>query len=219
MADHEPRIKSRHIAWTDSYVAHDERARRNGHLGAVVWFTGLSGAGKSTLSKLVEQELFARGCHVYVLDGDNMRHGLNRDLGFSPEDRAENIRRVGEVANLLRDAGTICLTAFISPYRDDRARARALCGDRPFVEVYCQCDLAECERRDPRGLYRKARAGEIRQFTGISAPYEEPEQPEIVVRTDRHPPHVCVEQILDALAERGILDPPAGVGDSLPSDG
>ncbi|MBD3221001.1 adenylyl-sulfate kinase [bacterium] len=210
MHERRPTIKSRHITWTESYVSHVERTARNGHRGAVVWFTGLSGSGKSTLSKLVEQELFARECHVYVLDGDNMRHGLNRDLGFSPEDRAENIRRVGEVANLLRDSGAICLTAFISPYRDDRARARALCGEHPFIEVYCQCDLAECERRDPRGLYRKARAGEIRQFTGISAPYEEPEDPELVLRTDRWPPHDCVERVIDTLAERGVLASPGG---------
>jgi adenylylsulfate kinase len=205
MSEHRLRIKSRHIAWTESFVAHEERAARNGHQGAVVWFTGLSGSGKSTLSKLTEQALFERGCQCYVLDGDNMRHGLNRDLGFSPEDRTENIRRVGEVANLLRDAGQICLTAFISPYRDDRDRARALCGEHPFLEVYLACDLAECERRDPRGLYRKARAGEIRQFTGISAPYEEPADPEVVLRTDRLSPAACVEQVIAALERRGVL--------------
>jgi adenylylsulfate kinase len=202
----EPR--SRHLSWTESEIAGDRRAARNGHQGAVVWLTGLSGAGKSTLATLLEQELFELGCQCYILDGDNVRHGLNRDLGFSPEDRTENIRRIGEVANLLRDAGLIVLTAFISPYRDDRARARAVCPPGTFLEVHCQCGLAECERRDPKGLYRKARAGEIPQFTGISAPYEAPADPEVVVRTDRTPPARCVQEVVAALQERGILTAP-----------
>jgi adenylylsulfate kinase len=201
--------RSRHITWTESSVAHADRTARHGHAGAVVWFTGLSGSGKSTMARLVEQALFEQGCQCYVLDGENIRHGLNRDLAFSPEDRTENIRRVGEVANLFRDAGFICLTAFISPYRADRRLARATCPPGAFVEVHCRCSLAECERRDPKGLYRKARAGEIPQFTGISAPYEEPDDADLVLDTDRHSPIACVQEVLDALAARGLLDPPA----------
>lgn len=200
--------KSKHITWSDSYVTHVQRAERNRHEGVVVWFTGLSGAGKSTMAQLVERELFDRGCHCYILDGDNVRHGLNRDLGFSPDDRTENIRRIGEVANLMRDAGMICLTAFISPYRADRRIARATCPEGTFLEVYCQCSLEECERRDPKGLYKKARAGEIPQFTGISAPYEEPEDPELVIDTDRHGPEECVKQVADMLEARGLLKAP-----------
>jgi adenylylsulfate kinase len=200
---------SRHITWTDSDVDHDQRAARHDHRGAVVWLTGLSGSGKSTMARLLERELFDLGCECYVLDGDNVRHGLNRDLGFSPEDRTENIRRIGEVANLLRDAGLIVLTAFISPYRDDRARARAVCPPGTFVEVFCRCPLEECERRDPKGLYRKARAGEIPQFTGISAPYEEPEAPEVVIDTGEQTPTDCLERVVAALREQGILAPGA----------
>lgn len=198
-----------HVTWSESHVTYAMRVERNRHQGAVVWFTGLSGCGKSTLSQLVERELFARGCHTYVLDGDNVRHGLNRDLGFSPQDRAENIRRIGEVANLMRDSGMICLAAFISPYRADRATARSLCPAGSFLEVWCKCALAQCEIRDPKGLYRKARAGEIAQFTGVSAPYEEPEHPEVVLETDRLSPTACVAQVVQALLDRGILPPRA----------
>lgn len=198
--------KSDHISWTESYIDHAMRTARNGHQGAVVWFTGLSGAGKSTLAQLVERDLFDRGAHCYILDGDNVRHGLNRDLGFSPADRTENIRRIGEVANLMRDSGMICLTAFISPYRADRATARATCPAGTFLEVFCRCSLFECERRDPKGLYKKARAGQIPEFTGISAPYEEPLAPEVLLDTDRHDPQQCVRQVIAALQERGILN-------------
>ena len=159
-----------------------ERAQRNGHRGAVIWLTGLSGSGKSTLAMALERELHASGKQVYVLDGDNVRFGLNADLGFSPEDRTENIRRVGEVANLMAQAGLICLTAFISPYREDRERARKAAGDR-FFEVHVKADVETCEARDPKGLYKKARAGEIPEFTGISAPYEAPDSPEFTVDT------------------------------------
>jgi adenylylsulfate kinase len=197
--------KSKNITWSDSHVTYEMRAERNRHQGAVVWFTGLSGAGKSTMAQLVERELFEQGCHCYILDGDNVRHGLNRDLGFSPEDRTENIRRIGEVANLIRDGGSICLTAFISPYRADRDSARSVCPDGDFIEVYCQCALEECERRDPKGLYKKARAGEIPEFTGISAPYEEPQDAEIVLETDKYTPQECVKQVVDALRKRGVL--------------
>jgi adenylylsulfate kinase len=202
-----PIPRSPNLGWTDSHIAYPQRTERNGHQGAVVWLTGLSGAGKSTMAQLVERELFERGCQTYILDGDNLRHGLNRDLAFTPEDRTENIRRVGEVANLLRDAGLIVLTAFISPYLADRRIARATCPDGAFVEVYCRCDLAECERRDPKGLYRKARAGEIAHFTGISAPYEPPVDPEVVLRTDRDSPDRCAARVVAELERRGVVPP------------
>ena len=183
----------------DHKVTRTSRAERFGHRGGILWFTGLSGAGKSTLAMAVEQHLFRRGYAVYVLDGDNVRSGLNANLGFSPEDRVENIRRVGEVAALFADAGFLCITAFISPYRTDRARARHAGGDA-FHEIYIQADLETCERRDPKGLYRRARAGEIAEFTGVSAPYEPPETPELVVDTAREPIEACVEQILHYIA-------------------
>jgi adenylylsulfate kinase len=197
--------KSENITWSEGEVTHEARVQRNGHQAAILWFTGLSGAGKSTLSTAVEKELFQRRCHTYKLDGDNIRFGLNRDLGFSPADRTENIRRIGEVAKLMMDAGTICLTAFISPYRSDRQGARDITPEGRFIEVYCKCSLAECERRDPKGLYKKARAGEIPEFTGISAPYEEPETAEIVVETDKHDVEECVRQVIEHLKDRGIL--------------
>jgi adenylylsulfate kinase len=198
-------IKSQNITWSDGDVNHDARVQRNGHKAAILWFTGLSGAGKSTLAQAVEKELFIRRCHTYVLDGDNIRFGLNRDLGFSPEDRTENIRRIGEVANLMMDAGTICLTAFISPYRVDRQGAREIAPEGKFIEVFTKCSLEECERRDPKGLYKKARAGEIPEFTGISAPYEEPENAEIVVETDKNDVQTCVRQVIDYLIEHKVL--------------
>jgi adenylylsulfate kinase len=197
--------KSQNIVWSESEISYEDRITRNGHKGAILWFTGLSGAGKSTLSRLVEKELFLRRCHTYILDGDNIRHGLNADLGFSPDDRAENIRRIGQVAKLFMDGGTICLTAFISPYRTDRQRAREIAGPGSFVEIYCLCPLEVCEDRDPKGLYKKARAGEISEFTGISAPYEEPLAPEITVDTSAASPADCVRQILEALQDRRIL--------------
>ncbi len=163
-------------------VSIEARTQRNGHAGGVVWLTGLSGAGKSTLAVALEQRLFERGYQVYVLDGDNVRHGLCADLGFSPEERTENIRRIGELAALMARAGMVVVTAFISPYRSDRALARAAAGER-FHEIYVEADLELCESRDPKGLYKKARAGEIPDFTGISAPYEAPETPDFTVDT------------------------------------
>jgi adenylylsulfate kinase len=197
--------KSRNIFWSESTVSRDDRERSNGHRGAIVWLTGLSASGKSTLARALESALFARGCQVYVLDGDNIRHGLNRDLGFSPEDRTENIRRIGEVAKLMAELGGIAITAFISPYRSDRDGVRSICQPGDFMEVYVACDLATCEARDPKGLYAKARKGQIPEFTGISAPYEEPERPELVVRTDAHPPEECIGQIIDYLETNGYL--------------
>jgi len=172
-----------------------ERATRAGHRGAVVWLTGLSGAGKSTLALALERRLFDRGWGVYTLDGDNVRTGLNADLGFSPTDRQENLRRIGEVAALFADAGLVCVTAFISPYRDERARARAAAGEHPFLEVWVSSSLVECERRDPKGHYRRARAGEIRGFTGIDSPYETPESADLVLDTQA----MSVDEATDAL--------------------
>ncbi|MDO9461532.1 MAG: adenylyl-sulfate kinase [Alphaproteobacteria bacterium] len=187
--------RSTNIVKVEQGVSDDERARMNGHRGGVIWFTGLSGAGKSTLSVELERRLFEKGYSVYVLDGDNIRFGLNANLGFSPEDRSENIRRVGEVAALFARAGMIALTAFISPYRSDRDRARAAAPNR-FHEVYVQADVKTCESRDPKGLYEKARRGEIKEFTGISAPYEEPEVAELVVDTAKHSIEECVAQLI-----------------------
>jgi bifunctional enzyme CysN/CysC len=192
-------LKPENLTPVDHTVTRASRRERFGHRGGILWFTGLSGAGKSTLAMAIEQHLFRRGYAVYVLDGDNVRSGLNANLGFSPEDRVENIRRVGEVAALFADAGFLCITAFISPYRTDRARARAAGGDA-FHEIYIRADLETCERRDPKGLYRRARAGEIADFTGVSAPYEPPEAPELVVDTARAPIEACVEQILRYIA-------------------
>jgi bifunctional enzyme CysN/CysC len=183
-------------------VTAQERAARTRHNGAVLWFTGLPGSGKSTLAMALERRLFDREWQVYTLDGDNVRRGLSADLGFSPHDRAENIRRVGEVAALFADAGAICIVAFISPYRDDRARARAAAADRRFFEVYVKSALETCERRDPKGHYRRARAGEIKDFTGVDAPYEAPLQPSIVVDTEAHDVDACVDQLLGFVVER-----------------
>ena len=188
-------VKSANLTPVDHAIAAADRAERCGHWGGVLWLTGLSGAGKSTLAMAVERELFHRGYATYVLDGDNIRGGLSANLGFSPEDRVENIRRVGEVAALFADAGLLCITAFISPYRADRARARAAAGSG-FHEIYIRADLATCERRDPKGLYRRARSGEILEFTGVSAPYEAPDAPDLVVDTGAQPVEACVEQIL-----------------------
>ena len=166
--------QSTNITWHDSEVTKEDRQRQNDHKSAVIWFTGLSGSGKSTISVALEKALFEEGKHSYRLDGDNVRHGLNKNLGFSPKDRKENIRRIGEVSKLLVDAGTIAITAFISPYREDRDEVRDILEDGEFIEVYTECSVEECEKRDPKGLYEKARSGEIKEFTGISAPYEAP---------------------------------------------
>jgi bifunctional enzyme CysN/CysC len=196
--------KSKNIFWSEAKITRRERAAQMGHRGAVIWFTGLSGAGKSTIAQALERDLFRRGIHTYVLDGDNVRHGLNSNLGFSPEDRVENIRRVSEVAKLMADSGVVVVTAFISPYRMDRQRAReiALEGRAEFIEVFVDAPLEVCEARDPKSLYKKARAGEIREFTGIDAPYELPEDPEIVVHTDRQTVEESISTILEQLLPR-----------------
>jgi len=192
--------KSSNVVWHKTKIGTDERAARNGHKGAVIWLTGLSGAGKSTIATELENELFHHGINTYVLDGDNVRHGLCGDLGFTPKDRTENIRRVGEVAHILSDAGLVVITTFISPYREDRERVRKIVeGD--FVEVYVKCPIEECEKRDPKGLYKKAKAGEIKDFTGLTAPYEEPVKPELTLDTSKHSVPESVTAIMDYLKE------------------
>lgn len=186
-------------------VLRADRERAHGHRGATIWLTGLPASGKSTLACALEAVLFERGCLTYVLDGDNIRHGLNRDLGFSPKDRRENIRRIGEVAKLFTDLGALVITAFISPYRSDRDAVRALMEPGDFVEVLVDCEVQVCEQRDPKGLYRKARLGEIADFTGISAPYQPPRRPELVLHTDRTSPEACVAELLAFLESRGYL--------------
>jgi adenylylsulfate kinase len=195
---------SRDLTWHDGLVSAADRAAKLGHGAACLWFTGLSGSGKSTLARAVEQALVGLGVQAYVLDGDNVRMGLNSDLGFAPEDRAENIRRIGEVARLFVDSGAITLTAFISPYRADRDSARALLPGR-FYEVWVNPGITVCEERDPKGLYARARAGEIRDFTGVSAPYEAPIEPELVVDTGSQDVHGSTAVVLEFLRERGLI--------------
>jgi len=197
--------KSTNITWHAGHVGRGDREKLLGQRGACVWLTGLSGSGKSTVAVATEAELVRRGHLAYVLDGDNVRHGLNKNLGFSPEDRTENIRRIGEVAKLFTDAGVLVFTSFISPYRADRDAARGLFGDGDFIEVYVEADVATCEGRDPKGLYKKARAGEIPEFTGISAPYEAPEKPELVLSTASLSVEQSVARLIAHLEERGYL--------------
>ncbi len=198
-------LTSTNVVWHHATVTRARREQLNGHRGAVIWFTGLSGSGKSTLAHEVEEALHQRGCRTFVLDGDNVRHGLCGDLGFSQEARIENIRRVGEVAKLFMEAGVIVLTAFISPYRTDRERVRSMLGHNDFIEIYCDSSIEVCESRDVKGLYQKARAGQISEFTGISSPYEVPENPEIIVNTGGSELHECVHQIVSRLIESGIV--------------
>jgi len=196
---------SRNVVWHHATVTRARREAMNGHRGAILWFTGLSGAGKSTLAHAVEEELHQMGCHTFVLDADNVRHGLCGDLGFSPADRVENIRRVGEVAKLFMEAGIIVLTAFISPFRSDRERVRGMVGHGDFMEIYCDSPLEICEQRDVKGLYKKARAGQIADFTGISSPYEPPQNPELIVSTGKEALDTCVQQAIAEMTHRGIL--------------
>lgn len=187
-------------------VSRELKEARNNHKSRVIWFTGLSGSGKSTVANATEKLLHDRGLQTYILDGDNVRMGLNKDLGFSPQDRTENIRRITEVAKLFADSGSIVLTAFISPYREDRNSARQIISDEDFIEVFVSADLSVCESRDPKGLYKKARAGEIKGFTGIDAPYEEPIKPELVVETDKYDILECANQVVDYLVEKNIIN-------------
>ncbi|MGA1869468.1 MAG: adenylyl-sulfate kinase [bacterium] len=199
------KMKTKNVIWHDTVVTKQEREKRNGHKGVVLWLTGLSGCGKSTIATRLEERLFAMGCHVFILDGDNIRHGLNGDLGFTPEDRQENIRRIGEVAHLFAEAGAIAVTSFISPYRNDRERARKLNDAGEFIEVFVKAPLSVCEKRDPKGFYQKARQGIIPEFTGISAPYEEPDNPEVLIETDKLSVEESVEKILTTLKSNGII--------------
>jgi len=197
--------KATNITWHQGAVTGQDRERLLGQKGIVIWFTGLSGSGKSTLAHAVEEKLFEKGHISYVLDGDNIRHGLNRNLGFSPEDREENIRRIGEVSKLFADAGIIAMTAFISPYRADRDKARELVPDGRFIEVFVKVPLDVAESRDPKGLYKKARAGEIKEFTGIDAPYEEPLNAELTVDTSKHDLDESAGMVLDFLRKKDFI--------------
>jgi len=197
--------KATNIVWHAGNVTRADREQINGHKGFTVWFTGLSGSGKSTIAVAVEKALWDRGVRTYILDGDNVRHGLNSNLGFSPDDRTENIRRIGEVAKLFNDAGLVALTAFISPYREDRDKVRALMAAGDFIEVFVDCPVEECEKRDVKGLYAKARAGQIKEFTGISAPYEEPSKPELVLRTAELTEQQSTDKVLAHLQEKGYI--------------
>jgi adenylylsulfate kinase len=199
---------STNIVWHHSTVTRTARAHQRGHRSAILWFTGLSGAGKSTLANAVNSALFEQGLASYVLDGDNVRHGLCKDLGFSDADREENIRRIGEVAKLFVDAGVVVLTAFVSPFRADRDRARALVEAGDFIEIHCAAELGVCEQRDTKGLYAKARAGEIKEFTGISSPYEAPEHPELRIDTGSQDLESCVAQVLAHLEQAGLIPAP-----------
>src|SRR5690625_132716 len=192
----ETMMKSTHVIWHESDVMKQDRQQLKGHKSAIIWFTGLSGSGKSTISVALEALLYEKGIHTYRLDGDNIRHGLNRNLGFSQADRTENIRRIGEVSKLMIDAGLLTLTAFISPYEEDREQVRQLVEPDEFIEIYIKASLETCEERDPKGLYKKARLGEIKNFTGIDAPYEEPKDPELVIDTDQLSIEEAVESIL-----------------------
>ncbi len=196
--------KATNIVWHQGAVTRADREQMNGHKGCTVWLTGLSGSGKSTIAVDLEKRLCERGVRTYILDGDNMRHGLNKNLGFSPADRTENIRRIGEVAKLFTDAGVVALTAFISPYRADRDQVRALMPD-DFIEVHVECPVDVCEQRDVKGLYKKARAGEIKEFTGVSAPYEAPLTPELTIDTSEQSVDASARQILAYLEQRGIV--------------
>lgn len=196
---------STNLTWHHGLVSADDRRRLLGHGGAILWLTGLSGSGKSTVARLVEKRLVERGVLAYVLDGDNVRHGLNADLGFGEKDRAENIRRISEVARLMADAGVIVLTAFISPFRADRARARAIAAEGTFLEVHVATPLEECERRDPKGLYAKARAGQIKDFTGLDSPYEAPEAPELVIGADGRSAEACAAELIALLEARALI--------------
>ena len=198
-------IKATNIVWHDTDISKEDREKREGHKGTVIWLTGMPSSGKSTIAVELQAILFEKGCNVFILDGDNIRHGLNKNLGFSPEDREENIRRIGEVAKLFAEAGFFTITSFISPYRNDRDAARALLEKGEFIEVYVKASLKSCEQRDPKGLYKKARSGQIKEFTGVSAPYEEPLKPEIAIDTEKYNKEECAQQIVKYLLDKGYI--------------
>ncbi|WP_340141689.1 adenylyl-sulfate kinase [Priestia sp. D3YE.R1] len=197
--------KSTNITWHDAGITKEERREQNNHHSFVLWFTGLSGSGKSTVANAVAKALFDKKIRNYVLDGDNVRFGLNKNLGFSAEDRTENIRRIGEVSKLFVDSGQVVLTAFISPFQEDRAQVREILEGNEFLEVYVECPLEECEKRDPKGLYKKARSGEIRDFTGIDSPYESPANPEVTINTSTQSVEECVQTVIEYLANRKFI--------------
>jgi adenylylsulfate kinase len=197
--------KSTNVVWHEASLTKDARRKQNGHHSFVIWFTGLSGSGKSTVANAVAKSLYENGIRNYVLDGDNIRHGLNKDLGFTEEDRKENIRRIGEVSKLFVDSAQVVLTAFISPFQADRQVVRDLLEEDEFVEVFVKCPIEECEKRDPKGLYVKARQGVISDFTGITSPYEEPENPELVVETNLYSVETCVDQVIAYLKSRQFI--------------
>lgn len=194
-----------HTIWHDGYVKREERNQLNNHKSGLVWFTGLSASGKSTIAHYVERQLFQKGIRTYVLDGDNVRHGINSNLGFSREDRRENLRRVAELSKLLIDAGMIVLAAFISPYHEDRAYIRKHFKDDNFLEIYVKCSIKECERRDPKGQYKKARAGIIKEYTGISSPYEEPENPDLILDTESIDIKTAVKKVIDLFERKKFI--------------
>jgi len=195
------------ITWFNGYLSREDREKLHGHKGVVIWFTGLSASGKSTIARYLEKQLYNLGCSTYVFDGDNVRHGLCGDLGFSPEDREENIRRIGEMVNLYVDAGIIAIAAFISPYRKDRESIRELVGKDRFMEIYIECPVDVCAARDQKGIYEKARAGVIKEFTGISAPYEPPENPALVICSDQEDAMAASQRVLDLIKEHQIINP------------
>lgn len=197
--------KSSNTVWHRATVTRKRREEKNGHKSVVLWFTGLSGSGKSTLAHAVEEHLHQNGLNTFVLDGDNVRHGLCSDLGFSDKDRKENIRRISETAKLMLEAGVITLTAFISPFKAERAMARSLMPHGDFIEIHCFCPLTVCEQRDVKGLYKKAREGEIKDFTGISSPYEEPEKPDLKIDTSRLTLEESIQMVISLLRSRNIL--------------
>ena len=199
-------MSTKNLFFHQHRVPRNLKEERNNHKSRVLWFTGLSGSGKSTIANATEKLLFDEGFQTYILDGDNVRMGLNKDLGFSPEHRTENIRRITEVAKLFADSGSLVLTAFISPYLEDRLQAREIIGQEDFIEIYIKADLSVCESRDPKGLYKKARAGEIKGFTGIDAPYEAPKNPELIIESDKYDVDTCAEKIVDFLIRKNIIN-------------
>ena len=199
-------MKSPNVIYHQASVTRERRNQSNNHQSVVLWFTGLSGSGKSTLAHVLEEKLFNKGCKTFVLDGDNVRHGLNSNLDFSDNDRKENIRRIGEVAKLMMESGLILMTAFISPFREDRAAVRNLISNNDFIEIYCKASLKTCEERDVKGLYKRARAGEIKNYTGIDSPYEAPENPELIIDTDKETLDESVSKIYSLLERKAIIN-------------
>jgi adenylylsulfate kinase len=206
-------MNKNNAVWHHASVTRSKREKLNGHKSAVLWFTGLSGSGKSTIAHAVEENLYEIGCCTFVFDGDNVRHGLCSDLGFSKEDRAENIRRIGEMAKLFIEAGVIAFTAFISPFRSDREKVKRLFDEGDYIEIFCKCPVEVCEQRDVKGHYKRARTGEIKEFTGISSPYEKPLTPDLILETAICTIEECVSQVIDFLILRGIVSKDANIAD------